>query len=85
MMRFNNPTTGVSQRLCLASHDLCTPIDNGPKQLQAPGVVIAPGQTLDVRFFTAGDYRVISTTTPHMILVIHVNRPPSSEPLDDCC
>jgi hypothetical protein len=73
-MRFVNPTTGIPQRLCLASDFECVTISDGPKQLQAPGAVIVPGQVLHVTFPTPGNYQVIASTTT-IVLTIHVNHP----------
>jgi hypothetical protein len=77
VIRFANPATGISQRLCLATHFECIRTTDGPKELKAPGAVIAPGQTLHVEFPTAGDYQIISTSVPAMSLIIHVDVPSS--------
>jgi hypothetical protein len=76
-MRFANPAPGISRRLCLATHLECIKTINGPEQLKAPGAVIAPGQTLHVRFPTPGNYQVIDSSVHTMSLIIHVYVPSS--------
>ena len=79
-MRFFNPVTGVTQHLCLAAHFECIRNNDGPRKLQAPGVMVAPGHTLLVTFPASGDYQVIGSQIPALLLTIHVTSPPS---LDD--
>jgi hypothetical protein len=72
IMRFNNPDTGTSQMLCLASHGHCTTIEDGPAELQYPGSPVEPGQTRDARFSHIGNYEVISADKPTLHILIHV-------------
>jgi hypothetical protein len=65
-IRFANPASGVTQRLCLASGS------SRVEQLREPGTVVAPGQVLHVPFHV-GDYEVISVENPGVILHIHVS------------
>src|SRR5438105_478776 len=48
MIRFANPATGMSQRLCLASGSECVRIKDGPAELENPGTIVAPGQVLHI-------------------------------------
>jgi hypothetical protein len=68
-IRLTNSPTGVPQQLCVE----CTTMSNIPKELQAPGIMIDPGQTLRFVFPVAGDYEIVSTTTPGMSLMVHVS------------
>jgi hypothetical protein len=73
-IRFVNPASGVTQRLCLA------PGSSYMEQLREPGAVVAPGQILHALFRT-GDYEVIGVGNPEMVLRIHVHeRRPWHEP-----
>jgi len=79
-IRFANPSSGIEQRLCLASHFECTTMNDGPTELQAPGIAVEPGDTLHVSFPTAGTYQVLASNVPATLLTIHVNVP--SPPVD---
>jgi hypothetical protein len=52
-------------------------MSNIPKELQAPGIMIDPGQTLRFIFPVSGDYQIVSATTPGMTLTVHVSVPSS--------
>ncbi len=71
-VHFVNPTSGVTQMLCLGEDKVCSRYAFDPPALKGPGLRIAPGQTEDVVFTLEGSYNVTSTTKPGMNLTITV-------------
>jgi hypothetical protein len=71
---FENPANGVTQILCIGSNQQCEPAATagGPAQLDQ-GLVIRPGQSVNVEFDDSGDYYITSKNTPHMNLKVTVN------------
>jgi plastocyanin len=71
-VHFVNPSTGVTQMLCLGEDKICSRYAFDPPALKGPGLRIAPGQAADVVFTLEGTYNVTSTTMPGMNLTITV-------------
>lgn len=71
-VHFVNPSSGVTQMLCLGQNKLCSRYAIDPPVLRGPGLSIAPGQSKDVVFTLEGTYHVTSTTMPGLNLTITV-------------
>ena len=72
-VHFVNPSSGVTQMLCLGQDQVCYTDANDPLALKQPGLQLAPGQSKDVVFSLEGTYRITSATVPGMNLVVTVN------------
>jgi hypothetical protein len=70
-LSFHNPANGVTQILCVGVDQRCQPETGDPSQLDR-GLVIRPGQVVNVEFDTDGTYQITSQTTPHMNITITV-------------
>jgi hypothetical protein len=82
VIRFAN-TSSQRQILCTGAQTTCQAVDGAPAELAPPGLILAPGQSTDVTFPTAGDYHLISPTTPAILLDIIVDAPNPNRP-DPC-
>lgn len=71
-VHFVNPSSGVTQMLCLGQDKVCSRYAFDPPALKGPGLKIAPGQSEDVVFTLEGTYQVTSTTMPGMNLTVTV-------------
>jgi hypothetical protein len=71
-VNFVDPSTGVTQMLCLGQDKVCSRYSFDPPDLKGPGLQIAPGQSKDVAFTLEGTYHVTSTTLPGSNLTITV-------------
>ncbi|HEY3993749.1 MAG TPA: hypothetical protein VGM01_12840 [Ktedonobacteraceae bacterium] len=76
-VHFHNPADGVTQILCVGVNQRCRAGDSDPSQLDR-GLVIQPGQTVNVAFYADGTYQITSKTTPNMNLTIDVTTPDNS-------
>jgi hypothetical protein len=74
-IHFQNPANGVMQNLCIGVDQHCQPEYVGPPFYR--GLIIRPGQTVDVVFDASNVYSITSTTTPHMNITISVDFPRS--------
>lgn len=77
---FENDTREM-QIICVGNTQDCTSRVLGLQALQAPGLRIPPGQTVDVTFSTAGVYRLTCLSAGWLDLTVHVN-PPNNESSD---
>ncbi len=68
-----NPANGITQTFCIGKDQQCDtlPDANYPSQLNK-GLVIQPGQSVNLEFDHAGSYYITSKSTPHMNLKIVV-------------
>src|SRR6185312_9307062 len=71
-VNFVNPSTGVTQMLCLGQDKVCSRYAFDPPGLKDPGLQIAPGQSKGVAFTLEGTYHVTSTTMPGLNLTVTV-------------
>jgi plastocyanin len=76
-VHFHNPADGATQILCVGVNQRCRAGDSDPSQLDR-GLVIQPGQTVNVAFYADGTYQITSKTTPNMNLTIDVTTPDNS-------
>lgn len=72
-LRLVDPTTsGGLHQLCLGKDGQCDVNAQGPDALHSPGMKIAPGDTTDVIFSSAGQYQITCTIHPRMNLTVSV-------------
>ena len=73
-----NPSDGVTQILCVGTEQQCETYQPSlvdyPSQF-TPGLVMQPGQSVNIEFDHAGNYYITSKHTPHMNLKIIVTGP----------
>ena len=71
-VNFVDPSSGVTQMLCLGQDRVCSRYAFDPPALKGPGLKIAPGQSESVSFTLEGTYQVTSTTMPGLNLTVTV-------------
>ena len=64
--------TGGLHQLCLGKDGQCDANAQGPDMLHDPGMKIAPGDTIDIIFPSAGQYQITCTIPPRMNLTVSV-------------
>lgn len=70
---FNDPSsTGGIHIICTGENAQCAAAAGAPKDLDAPGFQIQPGQTHQVTFTTPGTYKIACTVHPAMNMQIIV-------------
>jgi plastocyanin len=72
-IRFINPSSTITQTLCLGMNQHCDPNQLLPRGIASPGVRIPPDQSKDVVFDTYGTFVITSTSVPGINLTVTVD------------
>jgi hypothetical protein len=72
VVHFYNPPDGVKQILCVGVDQHCQKGSDDPAQLDR-GLIMQPGQVVNVTFDMGGTYQITSETTPSMNMTISVD------------
>ena len=72
-IRFVNPSSTITQTLCLGMNQHCDPNQLLPRGIASPGVRIQPNQSKDVVFDTFGTFTITSTSVPGINLTVTVD------------
>jgi plastocyanin len=72
-VKFSTEQSGSTHILCIGENGSCQSGAQGPSELTAAnGMEVDPGQSKEVKFDTAGTYKVACTIHPNMNLTITV-------------
>jgi plastocyanin len=72
-IRFVNPSSTLTQTICLGINQHCDPNQLLPRGVASPGVRIPPDQSKDVVFDTYGTFTITSTAVPGINLTVTVD------------
>ena len=72
-IHFVNPSSTITQVVCLGMNNRCDPYAELPRGLKSPGIRLAPGQAKDVVFDFYGTFHVTSMMGSGMNLTVTVD------------
>jgi hypothetical protein len=79
-IRLTNTSSTLRQILCTGSRSHCQATREAPAEFAPPGLVLLPGQTVEVTFAQVGDFHLISPVTEHMTLEVLVEEGGQNSP-----
>jgi plastocyanin len=72
-IRLTNTSSTLGQVFCTGSHSRCQATRDAPAEFAPPGLILQPGQSVEVTFATVGDFHLISTMAARVRLEVLVD------------